>query len=554
MIKIYLFLLKRYQNLISKAFFYVCFYVSTIIFYLTYSVLDSPDFSKYYKYFEYYSGSISSVNLEQGHIYFFLNYLIVLLLSNIYEFLTLNEIINLAVHIGNSLIFLFGCLGLKKYLSKKYETKNTYLVLSILCFLPPAFELRMTFKPEIIAFASLGWLFYFLNKFMEKKDAKSFLKFSTIFALLISSKISIAFLISIILMFEVLQSDKNIFKKLQLKHAILLIVLISSLLIENSSMNGKFINQVVHEEKYNNTAEFSFFTKFNQKDFIDNPNKYFFYDSFIGITLFDSFNDFFQFYQNSEQSDLSKDRKQFFKVVFRGGQVLPINIKYDKEDGFLTFSGLYDRGWNENNYIDETRMKISFIFSSVIYFLLFLFGIIKKDIRPIMMSSFIGMLIVSFSALGFFGTNNFNPNLGDSFKTFYYGYFLVFSFAVLFSEIFKRNILKKTISISVILFMLFFLGFPFKYSQQIQESIINKNSQLFTCEINYLPINLLLNIQNEINCDDNKNTLNMISPDAELNSLNYKLIKIPYVNLLIFVIYFLLFTKFGESKFIRRLE
>ena len=130
-------------------------------------------------------------------------------------------------------------------------------------------------------------------------------------------------------------------------------------------MNGKFITQVDHEAKYDNQASFDFMTNFNEDEFIDNPNKYFFYDSFIGITLFDSFNDFFGFYNNSEHTELNEDRKQFFKVVFRGGQVLPINIKYDKKEASFTLAGLYDRGWNESNYIDETRMKLSFVFSSI---------------------------------------------------------------------------------------------------------------------------------------------------------------------------------------------
>ena len=37
-------------------------------------------------------------------------------------------------------------------------------------------------------------------------------------------------------------------------------------------------------KKYNKTVDLNF-TKFSEKDFIDNPNKYFFYDSFIGITF-----------------------------------------------------------------------------------------------------------------------------------------------------------------------------------------------------------------------------------------------------------------------------
>ena len=53
----------------------------------------------------------------------------------------------------------------------------------------------------------------------------------------------------------------------------------------------------------------------------------------------------------------------------------------DKAEKTFTFSGLYDRGWNESNYIDEVRLKISFIFSAIFYFLLFLFAVFKREIR-----------------------------------------------------------------------------------------------------------------------------------------------------------------------------
>ena len=84
------------------------------------------------------------------------------------------------------------------------------------------------------------------------------------------------------------------------------------MLFENYKLNNQFITTVEHEEKYNNTADISFFHTFNSGEFIDNPNKYFFYDSFLGITLFDTFNDFFGFYSNSEHTELNKDRKKFF--------------------------------------------------------------------------------------------------------------------------------------------------------------------------------------------------------------------------------------------------
>ncbi len=554
MIKVYNYIKNEYETIIYRIIFYISFYTSALTFYLTYSVIDSPDLAKYYKYFEYYSGSISTVGLEQGHVYFFLNYFIAINYSLIYDFFTLNEILNIAVHTTNSAIFLFGCMGIKKCLTEKYDRKNIYLVLTILCFLPPSFQLRVTFKPEILAFACLGWLFFYLNRIYQNNESSDIVKFILIFSIVITSKISIAFLILVVLLLEVFINKRQVIPKFKLIHILIFLLIVSSLLIENTRMNDRFISEVEHEEKYDNTVELSFFTKFNQNDFIDNPNKYFFYDSFIGITMFDSFNDFFGLYNNSEHTELNKERKQFFKVVFKGGQVLPLNMKFDKKDVLFSFSGLYDRGWNEKNYIDETRMKMSFIYSLIVYFLLLLFAIFEKRLRVILISPFIGIFVVSMSALGLFGTNNYDPNIGDSFKTFYYGYLLLFAFSFLLSKIFDKKIFKKTISFILVLLMLFFLGFPFKYSQQTEEMIIDKNSQILTCKYNYPVINLFLNVNEEIKCDNSRLTKNLISPDSYLPQIDFGLKKIPFVNIFVLLAYLLLFSsKINRSKFISRL-
>ena len=319
-------------------------------------------------------------------------------------------------------------------------------------------------------------------------------------------------------------------------------VIIISLLFENYKLNNQFITTVEHEEKYNNTASINFFRTFNSDEFIDNPNKYFFYDSFLGITLFDTFNDFFGFYSNSEHTQLNKDRKSFFKVVFRGGQVLPVNVKFDKAEKTFTFSGLYDRGWNESNYIDETRLKVSFVFSSIFYFLLFLFAVFKREIRIIMLSPFISLFILSLSAIGVFGTKNFNPNTGDSFKSFYYGFFVLVCFVILLCEVFKYNYFRKIISIVLVLLMLFFTGFPFDYTEVNEELITFKNSYLPFCEINTPVINTALSIEKEVQCNTSGIGMNLISPDSNLDSLSFEFKKFPFLNLLLLIFYFSLFV------------
>tara|TARA_B100000900_G_scaffold416097_1_gene449066 strand:- start:11903 stop:13573 length:1671 start_codon:yes stop_codon:yes gene_type:complete len=541
--------IKNIKKFLYKILFFVTFYYSSITLYLTYSIIDSPDFSKYYNYFLFYSGNIESLNLEQGHIYFFINYIILYFFSATYEFFTLNELLNLSIHFVNSFIFLFGCLGLIKFLSNKYKVENIYLILSILCITPPAMELRVTLKPEILAFAAIGWLLYYIDLISEQKKTIYFINLILLFSIVITSKISIAILISIILIFNTFLNNKNLIKQINLKHIILFFVIIVGLLFENYKLNNQFITTVEHEEKYNNTANINFFHTFNSREFIDNPNKYFFYDSFLGITLFDTFNDFFGFYSNSEHTELNKDRKSFFKVVFRGGQVLPINVKFDKAEKTFTFSGLYDRGWNESNYIDEIRLKISFVFSAIFYFMLFLFAVFNREIRIIMLSPFISLFILSLSALGVFGTKNFDPNTGDSFKSFYYGFFVLVCFVILLCEVFKHNYFRKIISIVLVLLMLFFIGFPFNYTQANEESVTFKNSYLPFCEINTPVINTVLSIKKEVQCNNDDISMNLISPDSNLDSLSFKFKKFPFFNLLLLVLYFsLFFTKIRKSN------
>ena len=170
--------------------------------------------------------------------------------------------------------------------------------------------------------------------------------------------------------------------------------------VENYNLNNKHMFDVEHNENYNNKAELSFFTNINTQQLINNPNKYLHYDSFVSITLFDTFNDFFQIYWNSEYTELNKNRKDFFKIVKRQNLEPPFRIKFDKENYIFTFAGDFDKRWDDPNYIEETRMRISFITSAIFYFLIIIFSIFKKKSRNLLLTPFIGMVVVSLSALG----------------------------------------------------------------------------------------------------------------------------------------------------------
>ena len=110
---------KNSQELIYKTLLYLVFYCTSVILYLTFDISLSPDFDKYYKYFEYYSSKNSFTDVEQGNFYFFIVYLFSCVLKFIFNSLYISEIFNLSIHFVNNMIFIFGIIGFKNLLKIK---------------------------------------------------------------------------------------------------------------------------------------------------------------------------------------------------------------------------------------------------------------------------------------------------------------------------------------------------------------------------------------------------------------------------------------------------
>ena len=110
--------------------------------------------------------------------------------------------------------FLFGCLGLVRYLSfHKYKTKNIYIVLSIICYMPSTIVLRSSFKPEILAFSVIGWVLYFLKLYDFEKSNYSVLRLTILLSIILTSKISIALILGFVIFLEILINYKKYFLK-----------------------------------------------------------------------------------------------------------------------------------------------------------------------------------------------------------------------------------------------------------------------------------------------------------------------------------------------------
>lgn len=512
------------------------FYISSLISYLTYDVMNSPDFSKYIDYFLYYSDNIGSTNLEQGNLYFFLNYVAFLIFENINE-LSSETNINMSVHLINNVFFLVGIWLLFLFLKQKnFQLKNICMSLSLLCFLPISFHIRGTLKPEIIAFTLLSGIVYYFSEYKVNKNKLVFIKIILLSAILFTTKSSIAVMVGTVFLFELMINYRDLFNRKNLSYVLILLSITSALLIENYLINDQFITQVNHEEKYDNKATFKFIYNFNEDEFYDNPTKYSHYDSFLALTFFDTFGDIFGNYFNSEYSELNIERKEF--LILRDvndTQKIP-RLQYEKEIKRFTYFSNFEKIDLQISTIDNLRNLYGFLLSLVFYLLLILQSFLyNKKLKVLLLSPFFGIFFVAISALGIFG-NNFDPNIGDSVKVFYYSFLLLLAFPIsicLLLEYINKG--TKTLIIILLILFLFILGFPHAYGTETENALLYKNSTLATCEINYPIIDNIFGFDGEKECEDSK--LNKYNYKTDFsNDFKFVFKNIPFVNLAVLVV------------------
>ena len=398
----------------------------------------------------------------------------------------------------------------------------------------------MTFKPEILGFTLIIWSLFYLKLFNTEKNQKNLNLFLFFSIFVTTLKVSI-FLMYVILILLHIDLKKFLYDiRPYIRNVLLIILIFFSLHVENYLLNKNLIFEVSHEEKYNNVADFEFFTNFNSNEINDNPHKNFHNNSFRAITLLDTFSDYFELYWNSDHSSFNTSRKQviiFQERIpnFKSGQ-LP-TIKYDKNDRVITYIGdlnsRYIADDEGENILDEIRMRGAFFFTIIFYIFTFISSFRYKKLRALLLSPLIGMILVSASSIGVFTTKNFDPSMGDSVKTFYYSFLISLSFVILLNillKIFKGY--DFIFTFLIILFFVFVIGLPTNFNEEVIDKKIEKNSYLFTCEINqiFIEFDEILNYKN---CDiENKN--NLTNKKFNNLSLRLSLFRVPYLTILLF--------------------
>tara|TARA_B100000900_G_scaffold359039_1_gene330278 strand:- start:273 stop:2018 length:1746 start_codon:yes stop_codon:yes gene_type:complete len=467
-------------------FLLITFYIfsfTNLFFYSTYGA----DYQKYITYLEFFFGTVENTGSEQSPLYFFLVSFILNFRSKFISPTFLQSEISFAIQLTNLFILLIGLLGLYFLLKQFNISKNKIiLVFHLLNIFPPMLSLRLTMKPEILVFALIPWFLYLINLFSKTKNI-NFLFIALIPSVLISSSKGSWLGIFLIFGFFIFIS---IFKKLNIKSIFLLILLFfiifSVVTYENEQLNKFSVLDFQITENYNNSANLSIIYKNELGPRQSFNNFEFDVGTLLGITVLDTFSDHFNFFWDKDVSFFNQHRKE---IIIENSSVNFFEI--DTTNRNIKYNGPFKES------LKNLRLIIGVCLTILFYIFILFFSVKQKKYRLYILSPFIGMLILLINALGF-PTNNFDPFVADTFKTFYYSPFLILAFTFLLISLKKRSLFIQISFIVLYVFtMIFIYGFPKQDSSEYIADLDDRNIRSVMCETNKY---LIFDLNNKSEC------------------------------------------------------
>ena len=452
-------ILKKISNLyLPNLFFIFTLILSYLIGLLFYNVTDGLDWQTYYKYIDYFLYGNNEITENQGLIYYFIISSTIKSQLSLIGPYNILEVFNNGIQLGNFLLYCLGLFGLfKLFISEGFSKKNIMYTLSILNFFPSVIFLRLTMKPEILAFALLPWFLYCSKKYLQSKSFVYLISACFSLSILLTSKASIAAMITLVFI-AVFKNDSIMF--LKDKKFILLFILIFLLLsYENYLITDKTILQKEVLEQYENRASFKFLYYINLPLLITDPYKFLHSNSLVSIILLDTFGDYFDFFWNNDESYFVMD-----------------TVKY-----------------TNNFFISSYLRKYIGIFLTIIFYLLNLFFLKKNIKKAYLYFPFIGIFTLLLSSFGI-PSNNFDPLAADTLKVHYYAFLLAITFSYLILKIFDRTKYNLIYSQILILSFVFLFGFPKTFSVNLENQLLHKFYLSEVCSVS------LIEKTDEANC------------------------------------------------------
>ncbi len=466
---------KEYRTILTFLAFIISLIFTKEINFLHYNTTSGPDFEKYFKYLEYNSFLLDKTGREQGVFYYYLNSWNFFRYNNEINDTNFFYYLDKSIQEVNFFLFVFSLLGFY-FLLKLFGFKKNDILISLiaLSFFPLGIALRIVLKPEILALSFLPWIILCLELY-KKTNKYRYLYLPLPFLVVsIYSKGSVLAVFGLFfLFFYSLPLLRGNIKKISLVF-ITFILLFSILAIEDYESNGSNVLEVVHDEKYNNKAKTNFIYYVDVPRLIKSPIKFDHSNSFISLTLLDTFGDYFDLYWNDDSNLYSKYKKEVFLFEESSDIGIPtVNL----EEKNLTF-------YVQKKSDIYLRQFLSLVSATI--FFIFLFGYIKKKnvYSKFVFAPLIGMVIMNIQSVLGFPQNNFDPLVGDSVKPYYYGYFTCMAFLFIAIQIFNKSNKSKILIFPYIFFMLFLIGFPKVNDSEYSRNISQVNSYSSLCVVN----------------------------------------------------------------------
>ena len=471
--------IKKNLSFSYEKLFYIILILSIILLkelnYLFYDINESPDFNKYFVYFDHFFSN-NPTNREHGLSYYYIQSI------HLNTFFSNQTNLELALHKSvndlNFYLFVIGLVGIYK-LFKFFNFSNNSIALTLLFlnFFPPAISLRLVFKPEILAFSLFPWIIYLIEIFKKTKQKGYLFMAIPLLVLVLTTKGNILVIVCLYLLI----SNYKIFSLLNfssiLSLTIFLLIMFSLLTIENYVSNGRNILDIQSgaslESNYDFKAPKSIIYNTNLYKLFSSPIKHNHADSFIAITLLETNGDYFDLYWDNDATQYFKSRLKIFSFQQSNEIKFP---KIDIESRSIT---IFQQRLTDV-YIYET---LGLILSIILFISLFYVLIIAPEYRIYLIAVFIGMAVILVHGITGYPKNNYDPLVGDTFKPLYYSFTFLFSFSFAIIICFEKKIFRFYHLFIYCMLIIFILGFPKNDFSEIDDGFIQKLEHSTFCEV-----------------------------------------------------------------------
>ena len=472
------------EILLTILFLYTTFlsFVAGNLYYLS---PKGPDFNYYKRYYDYFFGLVSTTNIEQGLLYYYLNSFLVSLRSEVVNKNNYIEFVSQAIQTTNLIFYLLGLLGVAVLLKmKNYQNRIILIVLILLNFFPQLYNARLFFKPEIVIFPMLVWTIVFIEAYLKKRKLMYLMFTVPPLAIIFTSKANLALMVFLYFSFTYLNKVYKFNRKNLTTVLLVFLIVFSILSFENYKENQLLIFEHVSPEEFTGKADLGYLVNLDINLLLDDPFRHSQKDSFIGVVLLDTFNDYFTISWNDDSSVYLYDSKNILNTKF--------------------------------------KPYLSIMFTSIFYSLLIYFIFRNSKYKNFFIMPFFGIFV----QMGLSQFTQYNPENGDVAKPYYYSFFLAISFAFLIAELLKKHFNISIVALFLfIILMLHILGFP-KYENIEREKFISFNNEISpTCSLNnhlFKELDSDCVDYSDLNCDTLYDSLNkVIIVNSEFINKNY---------------------------------